>query len=116
MYTRVVEELLGRRVQAFEYHFPSSRGQNTVRRYESSAYASGTELIARLLDGVAAGHFPPTENPGDCRFCDYRAICRVAADPSGKDASPLLEWAESRWASGGEYEALRAARAWDGSR
>jgi len=116
VYTRVVEELLGRRVQAFEYHFPSSRGQNTVRRYESSAYASGTELIARLLDGVAAGHFPPTENPGDCRFCDYRAICRVAAGPSGKDNSPLLEWAESRWVSGGEYEALRTARAWDGSR
>lgn len=116
VYTRVVEELLGRRVQAFEYHFPSSRGQNTVRRYESSAYASGTELIARLLDGVAAGHFPPTENPGDCRFCDYRAICRVAAGPSGKDDSPLLEWAESRWVSGGEYEALRTARAWDGSR
>jgi ATP-dependent helicase/nuclease subunit B len=116
VYARIVERLLGRRVEAFEYHFPSSRGQNTVRRYERSAYASGTELIARLLDGVAAGHFPPTENPGDCRFCDYRAICRVAGDPSGKDDSPLLEWAEGRWASGAEYEALRTARAWDGSR
>ncbi len=116
VYARVVEKLLGRRVQAFEYHFPSSRGQNTVRRYERSAYASGTELIARLLDGVAAGHFPPTENPRDCRFCDYRAICRVAVGPSGKDDSPLLEWAEGRWASGGEYEALRTARAWEGSR
>jgi ATP-dependent helicase/nuclease subunit B len=116
VYANVVEKRLGRGVQAFEYHFPSSRGQNTVRRYERSTYASGTELIARLLDGVAAGHFPPTEDPGDCRFCDYRAICRVAEGPSGKDDSPLLDWAVGRWASGGEYEALRTARAWEVSR
>ncbi|MEJ2310797.1 MAG: PD-(D/E)XK nuclease family protein [Gemmatimonadales bacterium] len=116
VYTKVVEELLGRRVDGFEYHFPSSRGQNAVHRYERTAYASGTELIGRLLDGVAAGYFPPTENPSDCRFCDYRTICRVAAGPSGKDDSPLLEWAAGRWASGAEYETLRLARTWDGSR
>lgn len=116
VYARVVEKLLGRRVEAFEYHFPSSRGQNTTRRYERSEYASGRELIARLLDGVAAGHFPPTEQPGDCRFCDHRAICRVAAGPSGKDDSPLLEWAEVSWPVAEEYEALRTARLWESSR
>ncbi len=116
VYANVVKKLLGRPVRAFEYHFPSSRGQNTVHRCESSEYASGAELIACLLDGVAAGHFPPTENPDDCRFCDHREICRVAAGPSGKDDSPLLEWAKDRWPHDAGYEALRRARAWESSR
>jgi ATP-dependent helicase/nuclease subunit B len=114
VYATVVEKLLGRSVQAFEYHFPSSRGQNMVHRYERSDYASGAALIDCLLDGVAAGHFPPTEESNDCRFCDYRAICRVAAGPSGKDDAPLLAWAREHWSRAAGFEALRRARAWEG--
>lgn len=116
VYASVVRKLLGRPVVAFEYQFPSSRGQNAVRRFESSDYASGAELIACSLDGVAAGHFPPTENPDDCRFCDLREICRVAAGPSGMDEAPLLEWAKDRWSRDAGYETLRRGRAWESSR
>ncbi len=113
VYTKAVEMLLGRRVVAVEYHFPSRRGENAVHRYERAAYASGEELIARLLDGVAAGRFVPTEDVEDCWYCDFRSICRIPEGTTAADPPPLIRWASDRWLQGEEYEAVRVARQWE---
>ncbi len=113
VYSEVVERLLKRPVEAMEYHFPTLRGENQSFAYERKRYASGTDLIANLLDGVGRGHFPPTENVEDCKFCDYRAICRVRSGRSGSDSSSLLDWAAAHWERADEYEALRSARTWE---
>ncbi|MCK5412221.1 MAG: PD-(D/E)XK nuclease family protein [Gemmatimonadetes bacterium] len=113
VYSEAVERLLKRPVEAMEYHFPTLRGENQSFAYERKSYASGLDLIATLLDGVGRGHFLPTENVDDCKFCDYRAICRVRSKRSGGDSSSLLDWAAAHWERADEYAALRSARTWE---
>jgi hypothetical protein len=77
--------------------------------------AGMTVLIDRLLDGVAAGRFPPTDSPGDCRYCDFRPICRVPDKLSAEEEPPLLHWASAHWAEAEAFTELRAARTWEGA-
>ena len=115
VYTAAVEHLLERSVEAVEFQFPARRGEHACYRYDRRSYGSGWALIARLLDGVAAGRFPPTDSPGDCRFCDFRPICRVPDKLSAEEEPPLLHWASAHWAEAEAFTELRAARTWEGA-
>jgi hypothetical protein len=49
--------------------------------------------VGRLLDLVAGGAFVPTDDKGDCRFCDYACICRVKYEKrGGVESSPRAAW------------------------
>ncbi len=111
VYATVAESILGHRIDRMEYHFPTRRGQNEVIGYDRAALRRGLGLIDRLLEGVAAGRFLPTEDPDDCRFCDYAPICRHSADGFRVDA-PLAAWAAARFADMPEYRERRDARSW----
>jgi hypothetical protein len=102
-------------VDAVEFHFPARRGEHACYRYDRRSYGSGWALIDRLLDGVAAGRFPPTDSPGDCRYCDFRPICRVPDKLSAEEEPPLLHWASAHWAEAEAFTELRAARTWEGA-
>lgn len=113
LYTRVAERLYGEPVDRMEYHFPSVRGQNEVRRYEVSRLREGEAVLEAILDHVATGRFVPSENESDCKYCDYKAICRVQVDDWNAIDSPPVEWAKTRWKELGAYEKLRWLRELD---
>jgi hypothetical protein len=84
LYTHAVQKLLGRPVSRMEYHFPSVRGRNERKPYPQSSLTQGTTVIGELLDLVAQGSFAPTDDPGDCKFCDYKTACRVRLNTRGE--------------------------------
>ena len=112
IYSVVASQLHAARTVAMEYHFPTRKGENQTRGFPAGDLIAGPELVARLLDRVAGGHFLPTNDSADCRFCDYQAICRVRETDFGVN-SPLAEWVKERIAEAPELEGLRAIRNWD---
>jgi hypothetical protein len=67
----VAESRLNAPVMKGEFHFPTMRGQNDVMQFGRLELESVRELLGTLLDGVAAGAFIPTDDAGDCRYCDF---------------------------------------------
>ncbi|MCI0433612.1 MAG: PD-(D/E)XK nuclease family protein [Gemmatimonadetes bacterium] len=106
LYAAVTRRLEGNVARA-EYHFPTHRGEARVQAFEERELRKARKIIDALLDGVAAGAFHPTSDPDDCRFCDYRAACRVRDTNRGID-SPLARWAAGTDA--GELTIMRALR------
>lgn len=102
VYARAVEGALGQDppVAAVEYHFPTVRGQNESFAYAADELASGLDLVAHLVRLAADGRFPATDDPGDCRFCDYAPVCRVGSVSDGDDkpSAPRIEWTRARMA------------------
>jgi ATP-dependent helicase/nuclease subunit B len=111
LYSLAVERLLGKTVEAMEYHFPTVRGQNERVVYRREAIADGPAVVEMLLEIAAAGHFLPTDDAADCGYCDYQAICRARTDAWGKTTCPDVAWAKGAAETGvQEYERLRTLR------
>jgi ATP-dependent helicase/nuclease subunit B len=91
IYSAVTRRLLGDVIRA-EYHFPTHRGETRVSEFHERDLRRARRIIDALLDLVASGHFHPTDDSDDCRFCDYRRVCRVR-DETGRTNSPMAEWA-----------------------
>jgi ATP-dependent helicase/nuclease subunit B len=89
LYAAVATKLFGEPVVRAEYHFPTVKGKNHPAPYDVAELSGGFEVVDRLLDLVARGHFHPTDDPDDCKFCDYAVVCR--ADAGG---SPPASWAK----------------------
>ena len=92
LYALVAEARLGGRVVSGEYHYPTIRGQNEVHPFDRLRMAGVHSLLGLMLDGLASGHFVPTDSADDCRFCNFADICRAQETGYGKTASPLAEW------------------------
>lgn len=113
LYTLALEALEDRPVEAMEYHFPSRKGEGQIRRFERRELAGGTALVAELLDAAARGRFVPTDDAGDCRFCDYKPVCRVVETDWGL-TSPPAAWGARRRDGGAEaYEELTRVRGFE---
>ena len=41
---------------------------------------------------AAQGPYLPTEDPADCRYCDFAAICRAVPGEHGGAESPPAAW------------------------
>jgi RecB family exonuclease len=111
VYLAAAEDRLGGTASRMEYHFPSVRGQNTVVRYDADRLSRGESLLEHLVTLASDGPFVATDELGDCRYCDYRDVCRVEEGEFGdtgctaverskawKDSSPLV----------GSFSAIRA--------
>jgi ATP-dependent helicase/nuclease subunit B len=94
LYALVAESRLRANVVSGEFHFPTMRGQNDVMSFDRLRLAGVHELLGTMLDGIAAGSFVPTNDPDDCKFCDFADICRVNDTRYGDVASPLATWSE----------------------
>lgn len=112
LYALAAEQALGRPVVKAAYHFPTRRGENQIRAFPRLELAGVTSLLEHLLDGVAAGHFVPTDSEDDCRFCDYAPVCRARELDWGKVESPLAAWSSGQAALGlhPQFTQLIAAR------
>lgn len=96
-----------------EYHYPTRRGEATVRPHDAADLEHGAALAARMLEGVANGWFPATDNAHDCRFCAFWAACAVQKGSQWDDASsPYSDWTKRNWENEDVHElsALRDAR------
>ena len=94
LYAHAAEARLGGMVVAGEYHYPTRRGENEAFTFDRFRLGAVDGLLAHMLDGVAAGSFIPTDDPEDCTFCDFAAICRSRRSEWGKVTSPLSEWSK----------------------
>ncbi len=101
VYAEAVERILGGRVTAGEYHFPTRRGENEIHSYDREALRPLPDLLGIMLDGVAAGAFVPTDDKGDCKFCDFAEVCRVKELGYGGVSSPPAAWTKERLATEG---------------
>ena len=114
IYTLAARKVLDRPVGRMEYHFPTRRGENRIRPFETAELATGGHLVATLLEGVAAGRFPATDNAKeDCRFCDFGEICGVQAGKWGQVSCRFADWTADNIEDLPELEQLRRVRAWD---
>lgn len=95
IYARVAEERLGVEVVDGQYHFPTRKGQNQKFVYDRDQMSRLEDLLELLLDGVVKGHFVPTDDPNDCKICDFSDICRARRGEYRKVTSPLAEWAKA---------------------
>lgn len=102
LYTMAVHDLLGRPVARMEYQYATQRARNSVLAFEADQLRAGPFVVGRMMDGVAAGHFVPTDDPQDCRWCDFSAVCRVRTQGNSL-RSPAAEWT-SRWMRRAESE------------
>lgn len=104
LYARAVEAEMPDEppVSEVAYDFPTVKGENQSHGYPAARLADGLGLIAELVKLPAAARFPATDDPSDCRFCDYRAVCRFGSidDGDGNDSAPRVEWTRARFAEG----------------
>lgn len=96
VYARAAEQQLGVDVVDGQYHFPTRKGQNQTFTYDRLQLSGLEALLDLLMDGVAKGHFVPTDDPDDCSFCDFADICRVRRDAYGKTESPMADWSQEQ--------------------
>lgn len=112
LYLLSMEALRGERVVGMTYLFPGSSGRNERRSYGRDELRDGGALVGRLLDLVREGRFLPTDNPDDCRFCDYAGICRVTGE-GDQLQSPPARWTASRLGVEPELAGFREVREWE---
>lgn len=113
IYAEAVEQLLDERVGRVSYVFPTRRGQNEERTFERGQLRPGLKILGVMLDQLASGRLLPTDDAGDCRFCDFASVCRVRSGPWGV-GSPLAEWGKKHLGSLDEYGGLSRIRGWEG--
>lgn len=94
IYASAVGALLGRTVSEFQYRFPTERGAHEVISFRSDDLLPAARLVTELLEHLRHGQFVPTNDSNDCRFCDYRDICRVSDGQFNKLESPRAKWAK----------------------
>jgi len=62
------------------YYFPSVKGSGSrvVRKQDEAMRTNGIDILTKIIDVMSKGHFTMTDNENDCRFCDYKAVCKRA--------------------------------------
>jgi hypothetical protein len=110
LYLSAVQSLLGRAVSSVEYRFPTERGGNEIVAYTNQELLGVGGIVSGLLGHVHAGLFIPTNDAGDCGYCDYKEICRASREGFNTQ-SPRAEWAKAHADGLAEYASMLARRA-----
>ncbi|HKK08702.1 MAG TPA: PD-(D/E)XK nuclease family protein, partial [Gemmatimonadota bacterium] len=113
LYMQAGTSLLGEPVVRMEYQYPTVRGRNARVPYAAEELESGSVRLDALWETVSRGRFVPTADARDCRYCDFKSVCRVREDAWGNVESPPARWASEHGGSLPEYEELRRARGGD---
>lgn len=79
LYARVAERIFERPVAEAGYLYPTAAGENVVQLTPADRLAALDAMLPEMLKGVDEGRFVPTNDPSDCRYCDYAAACRPEA-------------------------------------
>ena len=65
----------GAKVIEFGFFFTSRKGQGERMRWTAEELTRGLNVLHDLGQLAAAGAFTPTDQPDDCRYCDYTCLC-----------------------------------------
>ncbi|HEV3003017.1 MAG TPA: PD-(D/E)XK nuclease family protein, partial [Pirellulales bacterium] len=82
LYLRMIETVLREKVdpqamvEQFGYFFPGHRAHGLRMAWNADQLQPGLATLERLGSLVAEGAFSATDDVGDCRYCDYKPICR----------------------------------------
>jgi ATP-dependent helicase/nuclease subunit B len=78
MVTHRLREAVSKKAKViqFGFFFPGVRERGRRIRWSPAELREGGAVLQRLVEIVRNGAFVATDNVDDCRFCDYRAICR----------------------------------------
>jgi hypothetical protein len=109
IYAAVSTTVLGTPVTAFEYRFPTEKGNGEIISYDRAELAAANGIIASLLEQVDRGTFVPTDDHSDCTYCEYGAICRVKHSEYGA-TSPRAAWAKEHGPALDVYQVMRRLR------
>jgi ATP-dependent helicase/nuclease subunit B len=110
LYTAAIEQHLQRRVEVAEYHCPTVKGEGSRFDYARERLSRWPEILENLFDLIGDGLFlAPPDKEAPCKFCDYRAICRVS-ERFGKLISPPVEWARNNAPLLEQFEPLLRVR------
>jgi len=115
IYAHAAEERLNGDVVDGQYHFPTRKGQNQTFSYTRGDLDRLNGLLEIMLDGVAAGHFVPTDSKDDCTFCDFADVCRVRRGSFNALSSPMADWSSEQADLGqsAHFEQLKLMRAYE---
>ncbi|NLX77909.1 MAG: PD-(D/E)XK nuclease family protein [Clostridiaceae bacterium] len=64
------------------YLFPTKKGEGRRFIRVLKDLSKFFRLLDNLLTVIEEGTFAVTEDPGDCRWCDYQVVCRIHRLPS----------------------------------
>ncbi|RTR28783.1 PD-(D/E)XK nuclease family protein [Robertmurraya yapensis] len=66
------------KVQESAYYFPTVKGMATrvTRKQDDTVRRNGLDILERLIDVLKTGTFTMTDDENDCKFCDFKAVCR----------------------------------------
>ncbi len=109
VYVAAMGRLYSRSVSGMEYHFPTRRSENQVVPFPERSLRLGPEIVGHLLDSVRDGRFVPTDDADDCRFCDYRPICRVRVTEWTVE-SPFAAWSRAHRETLDAFTSVNRAR------
>lgn len=93
-------------VQESSYYFPTIKGlgKRFLRIQNETTRSNGLDILERLINVITSGHFTLTDDPNDCKFCDYQKVCRRSFYPLD-----LLELKHNHE----ELKTFRGVRAYD---
>ncbi|MDM5331680.1 PD-(D/E)XK nuclease family protein [Neobacillus sp. CF12] len=65
-------------VEESSYYFPTMKGlaQRFTRKQDVTLRANGLDILEKLIDVIKNGHFEMTDDENDCKFCEYKLVCR----------------------------------------
>lgn len=111
IYASAAETVLEGKVVAFEYRFPTVKGENARVVYDRAEIAAAGPVVQQLLEHVAQGQFLPTLDKSDCSYCDCQPVCRVRLDKEERlSVSPRAAWAKAHAAGIPAYAAMLLRR------
>lgn len=73
----------------FGFFFPSRKAWGERLMWSADELSRGGEFIEKLCRIAAAGCFLPTNEKGDCKFCDYLSVCGNPAETADASKSKL---------------------------
>ncbi|MCC3358616.1 PD-(D/E)XK nuclease family protein [Bacillus sp. REN16] len=112
LYTLAIEAHLGidgGSVKKSSYLFPTRKGagKRFVREQEETTRTNGIDILDKLLSIVGHGHFTMTDDENECKFCDFKKVCRRST--YNKDA--LKQKQQDETAEG--LKSFKGVRAYD---
>ena len=65
-------------VEESSYYFPTMKGmaQRFTRKQDSTLRTNGIDILQKLIDVIKDGHFEMTDDENDCKFCEFKLVCR----------------------------------------
>ena len=65
-------------VEESSYYFPTQKGlaQRFTRKQDRELRTNGLDILEKLIDAVKHGHFEMTDDVNDCKFCEFKLVCR----------------------------------------